>query len=139
MTGSAGTGKTVVALHRAVHLARGNPEARVLLATFSKPLARALAARLESLVGGEPAVAARIRAEHGRCPVAVGASLGGIAGLLALGRAAEEGSEPPFCGLILVDVVPKMDPRGVQLGARGGAHSPIIRPMISFMISLVPP
>lgn len=32
----------------------------MLLATFSKPLARALAARLESLVGGEPAVAARI-------------------------------------------------------------------------------
>jgi len=31
--GSAGTGKTVVALHRAVHLARANPEARVLLTT----------------------------------------------------------------------------------------------------------
>lgn len=60
VTGSAGTGKTIVALHRAAHLARSNPKARVLLATFSKPLARALAARLESLVGGEPAVAARI-------------------------------------------------------------------------------
>lgn len=60
VTGSAGTGKTIVALHRAVHLARRGPEARVLLATFSKPLAQALAARLESLVGGEPAVASRI-------------------------------------------------------------------------------
>jgi superfamily I DNA/RNA helicase len=60
VTGSAGTGKTIVALHRAAHLARSNAKARVLLATFSKPLARALAARLESLVGGEPAVAARI-------------------------------------------------------------------------------
>jgi superfamily I DNA/RNA helicase len=60
VTGSAGTGKTIVALHRAAYLARSNPKARVLLATFSKPLARALAARLESLVGGEPAVAARI-------------------------------------------------------------------------------
>lgn len=60
VTGSAGTGKTIVALHRAAYLARSYPKARVLLATFSKPLARALAARLESLVGGEPAVAARI-------------------------------------------------------------------------------
>ena len=32
MAGSAGTGKTVVALHRAAHLARTNPDARVLLA-----------------------------------------------------------------------------------------------------------
>ena len=36
---SAGTGKTIVALHRAVHLARGNAQARVLLATCSWPLA----------------------------------------------------------------------------------------------------
>jgi superfamily I DNA/RNA helicase len=60
VTGSAGTGKTIVALHRAVHLARRNPKARVLLTTFSKPLAKALGARLASLVGGEPAIAARI-------------------------------------------------------------------------------
>ncbi len=60
VTGSAGTGKTIVALHRAVHLARRHPKARVLLTTFSKPLAKALAARLASLVGGEPAIAARI-------------------------------------------------------------------------------
>jgi hypothetical protein len=46
-------------------------------------------------------------------PIGVGASLGGIASLLALGRAAEEGTEPPFAGLILVDIVPEMDPRGV--------------------------
>jgi hypothetical protein len=60
VTGSAGTGKTIVALHRAVHLARRYPKARVLLTTFSKPLAKALGARLVSLVGGEPAIAARI-------------------------------------------------------------------------------
>ena len=60
------------------------------------------------------AVARRIAAEHGARPVAVGASLGGIASLLALGRAAEEGAEPPFSGLILVDIVPRMDPRGVE-------------------------
>ncbi|MCA3150231.1 MAG: UvrD-helicase domain-containing protein [Rhodocyclaceae bacterium] len=60
VTGSAGTGKTIVALHRAVHLARRHPKARVLLTTFSKPLAKALAARLTSLVGNEPAIAARV-------------------------------------------------------------------------------
>ncbi len=59
------------------------------------------------------AVAAQIAAEHGVKPVAVGASLGGIASLLALGHAADEGAEPPFAGLILVDIVPRMDPAGV--------------------------
>jgi hypothetical protein len=61
VSGSAGTGKTIVALHRAVHLARRHPKARVLLTTFSNPLAKALGARLASLVGGEPAVAALSR------------------------------------------------------------------------------
>lgn len=41
--GSAGTGKTVVALHRARHLLAADPDARVLLTTYS----RTLAARLE--------------------------------------------------------------------------------------------
>jgi len=60
VSGSAGTGKTIVALHRAVHLARTNPSAKVLLTTFSKPLANALRAKLASLVGNEPLVSARI-------------------------------------------------------------------------------
>lgn len=34
VSGSAGTGKTIVALHRAVFLARTNPEARILLTIF---------------------------------------------------------------------------------------------------------
>ncbi len=42
VTGSAGTGKTIVAVHRAVFLARSNPDARVLLTTFSHILANAL-------------------------------------------------------------------------------------------------
>ena len=42
VAGSAGTGKTIVALHRAVHLARNNRESRVLLTTFSDTLANAL-------------------------------------------------------------------------------------------------
>ncbi len=60
VSGSAGTGKTIVALHRAAHLARVNPAAIVLLTTFSKPLANSLRVKLASLVGSEPSVAARI-------------------------------------------------------------------------------
>ena len=60
VAGSAGTGKTVVAIHRAAHLARSHPEARVLLATFSEPLARLLEARLRRLVSAEPRVSERI-------------------------------------------------------------------------------
>ncbi|GMU47212.1 MAG: DNA helicase [Porticoccaceae bacterium] len=60
VSGSAGTGKTIVALHRAVHLARTHPDARVLLATFSDTLARALHGRLRRLIGGEPQLAERI-------------------------------------------------------------------------------
>lgn len=60
ISGSAGTGKTIVALHRAVYLARRNPDARVLLATFSEPLANALRTRLRRLIGNEPKIAERL-------------------------------------------------------------------------------
>ena len=60
VSGSAGTGKTIVALHRAVHLARTHPEARVLLTTFSDTLAHALHTKLKRLVGSEPRLAERI-------------------------------------------------------------------------------
>ena len=60
VSGSAGTGKTIVALHRAVHLARAHPESRVLLATFSDALATALRTRLRRLIGNEPTIAERL-------------------------------------------------------------------------------
>lgn len=60
VSGSAGTGKTIVALHRAVHLARGNPGARVLLTTFSDTLANALRAKLRRLISSEPRLAERL-------------------------------------------------------------------------------
>ena len=60
VSGSAGTGKTIVALHRAAFLARTNPDARVLLTTFSDSLASALRVKLHRLVGMEPRVAERI-------------------------------------------------------------------------------
>ncbi|UFW80127.1 3'-5' exonuclease [Rhizobium sp. SU303] len=46
VAGSAGTGKTIVAIHRAVRLARQNPNARILLASFSQPLADSMAKKL---------------------------------------------------------------------------------------------
>jgi mRNA-degrading endonuclease RelE of RelBE toxin-antitoxin system len=58
--GSAGTGKTVVALRRAVYLVRRNPDARVLLTTFSEPLANALRTKLRRLIHNEPKLAERI-------------------------------------------------------------------------------
>lgn len=46
VAGSAGTGKTIVAIHRAVRLARENPDSRILLGSFSQPLADAMAKKL---------------------------------------------------------------------------------------------
>lgn len=60
VSGSAGTGKTIVALHRAVHLARTNPDARVLLATFSETLANALRGLVKRLLTGQPRLGERI-------------------------------------------------------------------------------
>ncbi len=60
VSGSAGTGKTIVALHRAVYLARSHTEARVLLATFSDTLANALRTKLKRLISNEPRLAERL-------------------------------------------------------------------------------
>lgn len=58
--GSAGTGKTVVAIHRAVRLAKANPEARVLLASFSDPLAAAMAKKVLVLAPENGGIVPRI-------------------------------------------------------------------------------
>ena len=60
VSGSAGTGKTVVALHRAAHLARTHRDARVLLTTFSEPLANSLRTKLRRLISHEPRLGERI-------------------------------------------------------------------------------
>jgi len=60
ISGSAGTGKTIVALHRAVTLAKAHPDARVLLTTYSDTLANALHTKLTRLIGNEPRLAERI-------------------------------------------------------------------------------
>ena len=63
VSGTAGTGKTIVALHRAVWLSRKDPAARVLLTTFSDALANALRTKLKLLIGGEPRLAERIEVD----------------------------------------------------------------------------
>ena len=59
-SGSAGTGKTVVALHRAARLAGQSPDRRVLLTTFSQPLANALSRKLAVLMAADSPVLRRI-------------------------------------------------------------------------------
>ena len=63
VAGSAGTGKTIVALHRAIVLARTNPNARVLLTTFSRALANSLRRKVVLLAGEDTALAKRINVD----------------------------------------------------------------------------
>jgi superfamily I DNA/RNA helicase/mRNA-degrading endonuclease RelE of RelBE toxin-antitoxin system len=60
VSGSAGTGKTIVAIHRAVHLLRADPESRVLLTTFSEALANSLRSKLKMLLVSSPLLGERI-------------------------------------------------------------------------------
>ncbi len=63
VAGAAGTGKTIVAIHRAVFLARTNPDVRVLLTTFSDTLADVLRTKLRRLIYNEPRLAERLEVE----------------------------------------------------------------------------
>lgn len=58
--GSAGTGKTVVAIHRALRLASEDKRANVLLTTFSESLAEGLRTKLARLVRVRPELMGRI-------------------------------------------------------------------------------
>jgi hypothetical protein len=58
--GSAGTGKTVVALHRAVRLAGESANNEVLLTTFSHGLVEGLAQKVARLTDAKPEIANRI-------------------------------------------------------------------------------
>jgi pimeloyl-ACP methyl ester carboxylesterase len=59
-------------------------------------------------------VADALAARHGVKPVAIGASLGGIASLLAEGEAQRRKREAVFASLILVDITPRVEPSGVD-------------------------
>ena len=60
ISGSAGTGKTIVALHRAVFLASKYKDSRVLLTTFSQALANSLKSKLRRLIQSQPRLGERI-------------------------------------------------------------------------------
>lgn len=60
VTGSAGTGKSIVAVHRAVNLAKRHPNARILLTTFSPLLAKSLADKVRILSMSQPRLLERI-------------------------------------------------------------------------------
>ncbi len=63
VSGSAGTGKTIVALHRTVFLARQNPNSKILLTTFSDALASSLRRKIDLLTLGESKVREAIHVE----------------------------------------------------------------------------
>ncbi|WP_442811396.1 UvrD-helicase domain-containing protein [Streptosporangium sp. NBC_01756] len=102
VTGGAGTGKTLIALHRSAFLAK-RATGRVLLVTFSQGLSTDLAARLDLLiedgaarkrveVGNVDRLAQRIVAEaEGRPPTLVGA-----AELTTLWQETESDHSPAF-------------------------------------------
>ena len=59
VSGSAGTGKTVVALHRAANILKTDAKAKVLLTTCSSPLANELEHKLRILSGAESELVSR--------------------------------------------------------------------------------
>lgn len=60
VTGTAGTGKTVVALHRAARALQEDEHARVLLSSFSRPLANMLRLKMRVLLGDKSTLLGRI-------------------------------------------------------------------------------
>src|SRR4029077_4110447 len=60
VSGTAGTGKSVVSMHRAAHLARNADGDRVLLTTFSKVLASRLAHGVDQILGKDTAARQRL-------------------------------------------------------------------------------
>ena len=60
------------------------------------------------------AVAATLTQRTGKRPIAIGASLGGIASLLAEGHSERAGRGPVFAAIVLVDITPRVDRSGVD-------------------------
>lgn len=60
------------------------------------------------------AVAAALKKRFGAPPAVIGASLGGIAALLAEGEAAGAGRPPCFSALVLVDITPRINRDGAS-------------------------
>ncbi len=65
---------------------------------------------MEQFVADLGAIAGELQSRDGRPPVLVGASMGGLLGLMLAGTAAT----PPFAALVLVDITPRWETRGVE-------------------------
>jgi pimeloyl-ACP methyl ester carboxylesterase len=59
-------------------------------------------------------VARELYRRSGTRPAVIGASLGGIASLLAEGETERSNGDELFSSLVLVDITPRVDPRGVE-------------------------
>lgn len=66
---------------------------------------------MEQFVADLLSVAAESRSADGRPPVLVGASMGGLLGLVAAGESA---GDAPFSALVLVDITPRWETAGVE-------------------------
>lgn len=99
VSGSAGTGKTVVAIHRAAEALKSN-QGNVLLTTFSADLAKSLRQKVKLLVGSER-LSPHLPAP-GASPTLVVASVDEIAKQLL---AAETGQVRTFGDVELLDVI----------------------------------
>jgi superfamily I DNA/RNA helicase len=64
VSGPAGTGKSVVAMHRAAHLARTSEHHRILLTTFSQTLASRLSDGMDMLLGPTSEVRRQVEVLH---------------------------------------------------------------------------
>jgi len=60
------------------------------------------------------ALADELQRRSGAWPIVIGASLGGIAALLAAGEAERAGRGPLFSAMVLVDITPRVDRGGVE-------------------------
>ena len=69
------------------------------------------------------AVAATLSERTGKHPIAIGASLGGIASLLAEGAAERAGSGPLFAAIVLVDITPRVESRAALPRSRASCAS----------------
>jgi pimeloyl-ACP methyl ester carboxylesterase len=68
--------------------------------------------RIEHFVADLAAVATDVAVRTGAPPVLIGASMGGLLGLVAAGEAAS--AVPPFSALVLVDITPRWETAGVE-------------------------
>lgn len=103
LSGGAGTGKTVVAIHRTRRLSRDNPEARIILTTYNATLAQGLRADLAALDPG-----LRIATNPGEPGVYVG-------GIDALGKATVDRTPRDFVNAACSEVFGRS---GIEFGPK---------------------